>query len=88
MTKVSEIVRSTLTPHRAAIFRSCSQARWARPRGVRVIRSEKPAIRPRVMQDDEDLHVADLDREAAAAAPNTKPPRITGAQRLDARTLA
>ena len=35
MTKVIEIVRSTSTPISAAILRSCSQARWARPRLVR-----------------------------------------------------
>ena len=29
MTKVSEMVRSTSMPRSAAIFRSCSQARWA-----------------------------------------------------------
>ena len=34
MTKVSEIVRSTSMPSSAAILRSCSQARWARPSGV------------------------------------------------------
>ena len=34
MTKVIEIVLSTSTPSRAAILRSCSQARCARPSGV------------------------------------------------------
>jgi hypothetical protein len=34
ITNVSEMVRSTSTPRRAAILRSCSQARWARPSGV------------------------------------------------------
>ena len=34
MTKVIEMVRSTLMPTSAAIFWSCSQARWARPSAV------------------------------------------------------
>ena len=34
ITKVSEMVRSTSTPSSAAMRRSCSQARWARPSEV------------------------------------------------------
>jgi hypothetical protein len=49
ITNVSEIVRSTLTPSRAAIFRSCSQARWARPSEVFEISSENAAIRTTVV---------------------------------------
>ncbi len=44
MTKVSEMVRSTLTPSSAAMRRSCSVARWARPSAVRVMSSVNPTI--------------------------------------------
>ena len=44
MTKVTEIVRSTSIPTSAAISRSCSQARWARPSAVLPITSENDAI--------------------------------------------
>ena len=44
ITKVSEMVRSTLTPSSAAIFMSCSQARCWRPSEVRAITQVKPAI--------------------------------------------
>jgi hypothetical protein len=48
ITKVSEMVRSTLTPRSAAIFMSCSQARCWRPSGVAAISQEKPAIKATV----------------------------------------
>ena len=44
MTKVTEIVRSTSTPSSAAIIRSCSQARCARPSAVREIMSQNATI--------------------------------------------
>ena len=44
ITNVSEIVRSTLTPVSAAIVRSCSHARCARPSEVRVMMKVKIAI--------------------------------------------
>ena len=44
ITKVSEMVRSTFTPHSAAILASCSQARCARPSAVREMMSENTAI--------------------------------------------
>jgi len=43
MTKVIEIVRSTLTPTSEAILRSCSQARCARPSGVFCTTNQKTA---------------------------------------------
>ncbi len=44
ITKVSEMVRSTLTPSSAAILLSCSQARWERPSEVRVMMKVKALI--------------------------------------------
>ncbi len=48
-TKVSEMVRSTSMPSKAAILRSCSQARWARPSGVFCTRYQNPARRKTVV---------------------------------------
>ena len=45
MTKVSEMVRSTFTPHSPAMVKSCWQARCARPSAVRPIRYENATIR-------------------------------------------
>lgn len=50
MTKVRLIVRSVSMPSRAAILRSCSVARMARPRGVRVTRKVKTATQRRVVR--------------------------------------
>ena len=43
MMKVIEMVRSTSMPSSAAILRSCSQARWARPSEVLLTRYQKMA---------------------------------------------
>ena len=48
ITNVIEIVRSTSTPSSAAIFWSCSQARWARPREVRLTKYQNTASRTAV----------------------------------------
>ena len=45
MMKVMEMVRSTSMPRRAAIFWSCSQARWARPSEVFWMRMVNTAMR-------------------------------------------
>ncbi len=49
MTKVIEMVRSTSTPSSAAILRSCSQARCARPSGVLLTMYQKIASSTAVM---------------------------------------
>ena len=49
ITKVSEMVRSTLMPSSAAMSLSCSQARCERPSAVRAIISEKQTISTRVV---------------------------------------
>ncbi len=65
MMKVMEIVRLMSMPSSEAIFMSCSQERWARPRGVRVIMAVNTAIRMRVDDDDKNLHVRQADDEFA-----------------------
>ena len=48
MMKVIEMVRSTSMPSSAAILRSCSQARWARPSDVLLTRYQKSVSRTAV----------------------------------------
>ena len=67
MTKVSEMVRSTLTPSSAAIFMSCSQARCARPSGVRDDQPGEDPPSARGREHDDDLQVGELDDETVRA---------------------
>src|SRR5579864_1377943 len=53
ITNVIEMVRSTSTPTRAAIFWSCSQARCARPSEVLATRYQNASNSTAVMPDDE-----------------------------------
>ena len=64
MTKVIEMVRSTSMPSSAAILRSCSQARWARP-SERLV-DEVPEERQQHGRDHDDDDLLERDRRCRA----------------------
>ena len=66
MTNVRAMVRSTSTPSNAAIFASCSQARWARPSDVFCTRNPERGQQDGGDGDDHDLLVGQGDVIGAA----------------------